>query len=106
MAKVLIIYFSKTGNTKKMAEYVSEGAKNEGVEVVLKSVDQATPEDMLNADGIVIGSPTYFGTMTAEVKALLDKSVKYFGKMNGKVGLLFRPQAFWAAAMRLPCWIY
>jgi len=89
MAKILIVYYSKTGNTKKMAEFVGEGAKSEGVEVALKAVDQATPEDMLNAEGIVIGSPTYFGTMTAEVKELLDKSVKYFGKMNGKVGAAF-----------------
>jgi len=89
MANILIIYYSKTGNTKKMAEFVGEGAKSEGVEVALKSVDQANPEDMLNADGIVIGSPTYFGTMTAEVKELLDKSVKYFGKLNGKVGAAF-----------------
>ena len=89
MANILIIYYSKTGNTKKMAEYVGEGAKSEGVEVALKSVGQASTEDMLNADGIVIGSPTYFGTMTAEVKELLDKSVKYFGKLNGKVGAAF-----------------
>jgi NAD(P)H dehydrogenase (quinone) len=89
MAKVLIIYYSKTGNTKKMAEYVGEGAQSEGVEVALKPVDQTTPEDMLAANGIVIGSPTYFGTMAAEVKELLDKSVKYFGKMNSKVGAAF-----------------
>ena len=89
MVKILIVYYSKTGNTKKMAEFVGDGAKSEGVEVALKSVDQATPEDMLNAEGIVIGSPTYFGTMTAEVKELLDKSVKYFGKLNGRVGAAF-----------------
>lgn len=89
MAKVLIIYFSKTGNTKKMAELVGEGVKNEGLEVALQSVDQTTPEDLLNAQGIIIGSPTYFGTMAAAVKELLDKSVKYFGKMNGKVGAAF-----------------
>jgi NAD(P)H dehydrogenase (quinone) len=89
MAKVLVIYFSKTGNTKKMAELVGEGVKNAGLEVTLQSVDQATPEDLLNADGIIIGSPTYFGTMAAPVKELLDKSVRYFGKMNGKVGAAF-----------------
>ncbi len=89
MAKVLIIYFSKTGNTKEMAELVSEGVKNQGIETALQSVDQSTPEDMLNADGIIIGSPTYFGTMAAPVKELLDKSVKYFGKLNGKVGAAF-----------------
>ena len=89
MANILIIYYSKTGNTKRMAEFVGEGVKGEGVAVALKSVDQATPDDMLKADGIIIGSPTYFGTMTAEVKELLDKSVKYFGKLNGKVGAAF-----------------
>jgi NAD(P)H dehydrogenase (quinone) len=93
MPKVLIIYYSKTRNTEKMAQYVEEGVKSEGIEVILKKVSETSTEDMLNADGIIIGSPTYFGTMTAEIKELMDKSVQHFGKMNGKVGAAFSTSA-------------
>ena len=75
MPRIIIIYYSKTGNTEKMAQAVEAGVKSEGVEVVTKPVNKATVEDMLAADGIIIGSPTYFGTMAAEIKALIDKSV-------------------------------
>ncbi len=93
MPRIIIIYYSKTGNTEKMAQAVEAGVKSEGVEVVTKPVNKATVEDMLAADGIIIGSPTYFGTMAAEIKALIDKSVIYFGKMNGKVGAAFSTSA-------------
>ncbi|MBI9087486.1 MAG: NAD(P)H-dependent oxidoreductase [Desulfobacterales bacterium] len=90
MAKILITYFSKSGNTRKMAEAIRDGAVAvEGVEVILKKVQETTPDDMLSADGILMGSPTYFGTLAAEVKTLMDQSVRYFGKLNGKVGGAF-----------------
>jgi NAD(P)H dehydrogenase (quinone) len=90
MAKVLIVYDSKTGNTEKMAFAVAEGAKHvSGVEVVLKKTDQTSLEDLLEADGIIMGSPTYYGQMSAKLKALIDKSVKIHGKLEGKVGAAF-----------------
>jgi len=90
MAKVLIIYYSRSGNTRKMAEKVRDGAESvEGTVVELKKVKETTLDDLLNADGVVLGSPTYFGVMAAEVKDLIDRSVKYFGKMVGKVGGAF-----------------
>ncbi|MEM3090714.1 MAG: NAD(P)H-dependent oxidoreductase, partial [Candidatus Bathyarchaeia archaeon] len=90
MAKILIVYDSKTGNTEKMAFAVAEGAKKVGgVEVVVKKVDQATLDDLLSADGIIIGSPTYYGQMSAKLKALIDESVKIHGKLEGKVGAAF-----------------
>ncbi|MBC7332025.1 MAG: NAD(P)H-dependent oxidoreductase [Synergistetes bacterium] len=89
MPKVVVIYHSRTGNTKAMAEAVAEGVKSEGVEVVLKSVKEATPDDMLHCDGIIIGTPTYFGAPSAEVKKLIDDSVKYYGELKGKIGAAF-----------------
>jgi NAD(P)H dehydrogenase (quinone) len=90
MAKTLISYFSKSGNTKKMAEYIAEGIKSTvGMEVLLKKISDTVIEDMLDSDVIIFGCPTYFGVMTAEVKELMDKSVKYFGKLNGKIGGAF-----------------
>jgi len=90
MAKILIVYDSKTGNTEKMAFAVAEGAKQvEGIEVVVKRVEKASLEDLLAADGIIMGSPTYYGQMSAKLKALIDESVKIHGKLEGKVGAAF-----------------
>ena len=89
MPTVLIVYYSKTGNTEEMAKAVEEGVKSEKVKVVRKKVNQATLKDLLEADGIILGSPTYYGTMAAEIKAFLDKSVQHHGKLEGKVGAAF-----------------
>ncbi|MBU0544008.1 MAG: NAD(P)H-dependent oxidoreductase [Proteobacteria bacterium] len=90
MPKALISYYSKSGNTKKMAEYIKEGISSvEKMEVAVKKISETALEDMLNSDVIIIGSPTYFGVMTAEVKELMDKSIKYYGKLNGKIGGAF-----------------
>ncbi|KPJ58535.1 MAG: flavodoxin [Planctomycetes bacterium DG_23] len=89
MAKVLIIYYSRGGNTEKMAAFVEEGVRGRGVEVETKRVEDVQLEELLQAEGIIIGSPTYYGTMAAEIKRLLDESVKYHGKLEGKVGGAF-----------------
>lgn len=90
MAKVLIVYFSRSGNTEKMAQAVAAGAKRvSGVEVEARPVGEVTPDDLLAADGIIMGSPVYFGTMAAELKSLVDESVKHYGKFTGKVGGAF-----------------
>lgn len=88
--QILIIYDSKTGNTKKMAFLVAEGAKETmGVDALVKKVDETTNEDLLKANGIIIGSPTYYGQMSSKVKAMFDESVKIHGKLEGKVGAAF-----------------
>ena len=89
MAKVLVVYYSRSGNTEAMAKLVAEGVESEGVEIECKKVEDTTIDDLLTVDGIVIGSPTYYGTMAAEIKKLLDDSVKYHGKLEGKVGAAF-----------------
>src|SRR5512137_2009993 len=89
MATVLILYHSRSGNTEEMAKAIAEGVKSGGVKTVLKKVAKATPKDLLNVDGIILGSPNYYGTMAAEMKAFLDKSVQYHGKLEGKVGAAF-----------------
>lgn len=93
MARALVIYYSRSGNTKKMAESVAEGIKKEGAEVVLKDVKDTDEEELLKFDAIVIGSPTYYGTMSAEIKKLLDNSVRFHGKLEGKVGAAFSSSA-------------
>ena len=90
MAKVVVIYDTKTGNTEFMAQAVAKGSKSvPKAEVSLKKVEQASIEDLLNSDAIIIGSPTYYGLMSAKIKGLLDRSVKIHGKLEGKVGAAF-----------------
>jgi len=78
MSKILIIYYSKTGNTKAMADYVAQGAKDAGADVVLKAVKDAKVEEMLDADGIILGSPTYYGHSAGILRSFLDESVNLF----------------------------
>ena len=89
MPRVLIVYHSKTGNTEEMARSVEEGVKAQGMKAIRKKVSRTTPEELLKVDGIILGSPNYYGTMAAEMKAFLDKSVQYHGKLEGKVGAAF-----------------
>src|SRR3989338_6615922 len=93
MARVLIVYYSKTGHTEKMAEAVEEAVKQEGVEVVRKKVEDTQVDELLNYDGIIIGSPTYYGIMAWPIKKLIDESVKFHGKLAGKVGAAFSSSA-------------
>ena len=89
MSKVLVVCYSRSGNTEAMAKLVAEGVESEGVEVECKKVSDTSVDDLLTADGIILGSPTYYGTMAAEIKKLLDDSVRYHGKLDGKVGAAF-----------------
>ena len=93
MAKVLIVYFSSTGNTENMAELIQNGVESEGVETTCKKVEETTADELLGYDGIIIGSPTYYGSMSWEIKKLLDESVKFHGKLQGKVGAAFTSSA-------------
>jgi NAD(P)H dehydrogenase (quinone) len=93
MAKALVIYYSRTGNTKKMAKSVVEGIEKEGVEVTIKEVKDIEADELLKYEAIVIGSPTYYGTMAAEIKKLLDDSVEFHGRLDGKIGAAFSSSA-------------
>jgi NAD(P)H dehydrogenase (quinone) len=93
MPKVLIGYYSKSGNTKRMADAVEESIKEEGLEVVNKEVGDITVDELLDYEAIVMGSPTYYGTLAWPVKKLLDESVKLHGKLKGKIGAAFTSSA-------------
>jgi NAD(P)H dehydrogenase (quinone) len=90
MPKALVAYYSRSGNTRKMAELVAEALRGDGgVEVDLRSVEEVSADDLLAYDGLLLGSPTYYGTMAWPVKKLLDESVKHHGRLEGKVGAAF-----------------
>ena len=87
MVKVLIVYDSRTGNTEKMAGEVAEGARTvEGVDVSVAGIERTRLEDLLQADAIILGSPTYYGNMSGKMKELIDKSFNVHGKLEGKLG--------------------
>jgi NAD(P)H dehydrogenase (quinone) len=89
MAKGIVIYHSRSGNTQLMAQKIAEAMNEAGLQTECKSVSDATADDMLNADAVVIGSPTYYGQMAAPIKQLLDESVSKHGKLDRKVGAAF-----------------
>ena len=93
MERVLIVYYSRSGNTKKMAELVAEGARGAGGEVTVVPVDKAETRELLDADAIILGSPTYYGHSAGVMRSFLDKSVRYHGKLEGKVGAAFSSAA-------------
>lgn len=76
-----------------MAEAVAEGARSEGADVGLKSVEDVDMEELLSYDAIVLGSPTYYGVMAADVKDFIDRSVTHHGDLEGKVGGAFSSSA-------------
>jgi NAD(P)H dehydrogenase (quinone) len=74
--KVLIVYYSKTGNTEAMAKAVAEGAQKEGAEVQLKRVDYATVYDVVHAYALAFGSPCHYGYMAGALKDFFDRMLE------------------------------
>ncbi len=90
VTRITVIYDSRTGNTKKMAQAVAEGARKvKGVDVVIVKVDEAKMKDLTASDGIIMGSPTYYGNMSGKMKSFIDKTFAIHGKLAGKAGGAF-----------------
>jgi len=104
MGKVLVLYYSNEGHTKKMAEFVAEGAKEiPGTEVRLKSIYEANKDDILWCDGLALGSPTYLGTVASEMKKFWEDLLPYWQKIDGKIGCAFSSQGGWGGGAELTC---
>ena len=91
--RVIIIYYSRSGTTKEMAEVIAGEIKKRGVDVDITSTDKIAAEDILRYDGIIVGSPTYYGNMASQIKKLFDDSVSFHGKLDGKIGGAFSSSA-------------
>jgi NAD(P)H dehydrogenase (quinone) len=84
------MYYSRSGNTEKLAQAVADGVRQvEGVECLLKPAAEVAREDFVSCEGVIAGSPVYFGAMAAELKGIFDKYVGVRRKMEGKVGGAF-----------------
>ena len=115
MTKVLVLYYSSWGHIEQMAYAAAEGAREAGAEVVVKRVPELVPEAVAQAahyktdqkapiatveelpeyDAIIFGTPTRYGTMTAQMKNFLDQTGGLWaqGKLIGKVGSVFTSTA-------------
>jgi len=89
MADVMVIYYSRTGHTKEMAGFVARGVEQEGVSCEVKAVADVSGDELLALKGLIVGSPTYYGEAAAPIRELFDRSVKFHGKLEGKVGGAF-----------------
>jgi NAD(P)H dehydrogenase (quinone) len=93
MKKVAVLYYSKSGNTQKMAEIICQGIKETGIEAETFSIDSVDVDYVKGCDGIIIGTPTYHGTYCAKIKLLFEEQ---FGEFEpaGKTGGAFATAAY------------
>ena len=88
--QILILYYSKGGNTRKVAERIAEGIQSiSGVKALLKSTQEVKKEDFVESAGVIAGSPVYFGVMAWDLKRVFDEYVVIRRKMENKVGAAF-----------------
>ena len=88
--KVLIIYDSNTGNTEKLSEAVAKGAKQiSEVTVEMKRTEDVNFQDVIDANGYAIGSPSHFSIMSGKILSLLTKLYSLRHKMAGKPMAVF-----------------
>ena len=90
MVLIIVLYDSRTGNTKKVAEAIAQGIKSvPGTLVEVKSVKEALVEDVIEADGFAFGSPSHFGIMSGRVLTFLTGLYSSREKIAGKPVAVF-----------------
>ena len=88
MAKALIVYATRTGETEKIGNLIAEGIRFSGHEAnVVKATEIKKEEDLKGFDALVFGSPTYHGDMVQGMKTLLFMAEK--AELEGKIGGAF-----------------
>lgn len=84
MAQLLIVYHSRTGGARQMAEAAAEAARDEA-ETILKSADQAGPDDLLQADGYIFCAPENLAAISGLMKEFFDHSYyPVLGRIEGR----------------------
>ena len=88
--QVLVMYHSRSGNTEKLAQSIVQGVRQtDGVDGILKPIAEIELEDLFAADGIIAGSPAYYGTMASELKEVFDRIFNNRARMLDKIGAAF-----------------
>ncbi len=105
MNRILVLYDSRTGNTAQMARLVAEGAATIAeTEVRLRSVDEATAQDVYWCDGLAVGSPTNMGLLSWKMKRFWDEVMnEHWMKLDGKIACAFSSAGGWGGGMELTC---
>ena len=104
MVKILVLYDTLSGNTKRMAEAVAEGARSlPEVEVTLRHVDEAQASDLFEHDGVAVGSPTWCGGLTWKLKKFFDESTCVWGKVEDTVGCAFSTSGGMGGGSEMTC---
>ncbi|MEO1109495.1 MAG: NAD(P)H-dependent oxidoreductase [Pseudomonadota bacterium] len=84
MAQLLIVYHSRTGGARQMAEAAAEAGGDEA-DIVLKTADQAGPEDLLAADGYIFCAPENLAAISGLMKEFFDRSYyPVLGRIEGR----------------------
>jgi NAD(P)H dehydrogenase (quinone) len=88
---VLTLYYSRSGNTQKVAKTVAEAMRLCGMNVTIEEAEKFDVSRLPNYDCIVLGSPTYFSNMAWQVKKVVDESIVHYGggRLKGKVAGIF-----------------
>jgi flavorubredoxin len=88
LPKILVLYYTRTGNTEKMAKAVVEGAQTvQGIEVELSYY--VAPDLLSSFDAVVIGTPTYHHDMSLDIKKLFEEAAEKNVSLKGKLGVAF-----------------
>ena len=105
MGKILVLYHSLSGNTAKMAKLVGEGAGTvSGMEIRLREIADATPEDVVWCDGVACGCPTSMGIMSWQMKRFWDEPMHpYWMKVDGKIATAFSSSGGIAGGSEIAC---
>ncbi len=100
MLRILILYYSHTGNTEEMAKAIAEGAKTiQEVEVELKR--HISPWRLKDFDAVLIGDPTYHHKISDKIKRLLQQFAFHEVNLKGKIGAAFGSYGWSGEAPRL-----
>jgi flavorubredoxin len=89
MKKVLVLYYSRSGNTEKMAKAVAEGAQSVSDTAVELAYHVDSASDLSNYDAMIMGVPTYRKEMPIDFKNLFEEAAQKNLSLNGKVGAVF-----------------
>jgi len=103
--RILVLYDSLSGNTSKMAEFVAEGAQSiSDIEVRLRSIEDATAEDVVWCDGLAVGSPTNMGLLSWKMKRFWDETMAdQWMKVDGKIACAFSSSGGWGGGNEIAC---
>jgi flavodoxin I len=88
MKKILVLYYSRTGNTEKMAQAAAKGAQiNQDIEVEVTF--HIEPQELSTFDAIIVGTPTYNHEMPIDFKKLFEEVAALGISLKGKIGAAF-----------------